>query len=84
MPKYDYVMTPQDSDPVNECLDCHHEGKEWAEIDRGLHSCADVVCPQCGSIHYYIKEGHSDWNYKDGGFVNAEEKRRYNLDMEGK
>jgi hypothetical protein len=57
MPKlYDYLMPALEGDPLNECLDCHYEGREWGEIDRGLHVCADVVCPDCGSIHYYVKD----------------------------
>ena len=55
MKLYDYIVTSRDDDPINECLDCKYEGKEWGEIDRGLHVCADVVCPKCGSAHYYIK-----------------------------
>jgi hypothetical protein len=31
-----------------------------------------------------LKEVHSDNDFKDGGFVNAEEERIYNLNMEGK
>jgi hypothetical protein len=34
------------------------------------------------SINFENK--HSDRDYKDGGFVNAEEERIYNLNMEGK
>ena len=48
------VIKPLPDDPINECLDCHHEGQEWAE-DTG-EECADVYCPRCGSIHYYIKD----------------------------
>jgi hypothetical protein len=83
MKKYDYVMPPREDDPMNECLDCKYEGKEWGEIDRGVHVCADVVCPKCGSPNYFIKE-QGDRDYKDGGFVNATEERKFNEDMEGK
>ena len=33
---------------------------------------------------YELKEKHKDNDFKNGGFVNAEEKRIYNLNMEGK
>lgn len=55
MPKYD-IVPPHQDDPMNECLDCHHEGREYGEIDMGIDDCAEVVCPKCGSINYYIKE----------------------------
>jgi hypothetical protein len=31
-----------------------------------------------------MKEEHKDNDFKNGGFVNAEEERIYNLNMEGK
>ena len=52
---YDYIMTPQEGDPLNECLDCQYEGREWGEKDIGEDH-AEVVCPKCGSIHYYFKD----------------------------
>jgi hypothetical protein len=33
---------------------------------------------------YELKEKHKDNDFKNGGFVNAEEERIYNLNMEGK
>jgi Zn finger protein HypA/HybF involved in hydrogenase expression len=53
--KYDYIVTPRKNDPLNECLDCKYEGREWGELDQGLDEEAEVVCPNCGSLHYYIK-----------------------------
>jgi hypothetical protein len=40
---------------TNECLDCKHKGKTHAEYE--LEGCeeAQVVCPECGSIHYYLE-----------------------------
>jgi hypothetical protein len=35
-------------------------------------------------IPYADEVGHSDRDYKDGGFVNATEERKFNEDMEGK
>lgn len=55
MPKYVEIIKPLDDDPLNECLDCKHEGQEWGERDIGEDH-AEVVCPKCGSIHYYIKD----------------------------
>lgn len=50
------VIKPLPDDPINECLDCHHEGQEWAEDRNDSSECADVYCPKCGSIHYYVKD----------------------------
>lgn len=55
MPRIDYIVEPLENDPLNECLDCHHEGREWGEKDVGQEH-AEVVCPVCGSYHYYVKE----------------------------
>lgn len=49
------IVKPLKSDPINECLDCQHEGREWAEMDIGQEY-AEVVCPKCHSYHYYIKD----------------------------
>jgi Zn finger protein HypA/HybF involved in hydrogenase expression len=55
MSKAEYVIKGLDTDPINECLDCHHESKDWAETDTDAEE-ATVLCPACGSIHYYVKE----------------------------
>ena len=49
------IMRPLKTDPINECLDCHHEGREWGERDTGQEY-PEVVCPKCHSYHYYIKD----------------------------
>ena len=56
MPKneWDIVDFPTETQ-VNECLDCKHEGTEWGEKDIGEDH-AEVVCPNCGSYHYYMKD----------------------------
>lgn len=41
---------------VNECLDCKHEGTEWGEIEIEGSDEAEVVCPECGSFNYYVKD----------------------------
>jgi Zn finger protein HypA/HybF involved in hydrogenase expression len=51
-----YIVKGLDSDPINECLDCQHEGKDWAEKDEDHEDEATVFCPNCGSIHFYIKD----------------------------
>lgn len=37
----------------NECLDCGHEGNTHAEYEIEGLTHAEVVCPNCGSLHYY-------------------------------
>ena len=50
---YDYIVEPRDqNDPMMDCMDCHYQGREYGEIDRGEPE-AEVVCPKCGSYHYY-------------------------------
>jgi DNA-directed RNA polymerase subunit RPC12/RpoP len=45
-----------DDETLNECMDCKHESKTHAEYEvEGLEE-AEVVCPECGSIHYYQKD----------------------------
>lgn len=57
MSKVEYTIKGLDTDPTNECLDCHHESKDWAETDTDADAEeATVVCPNCGSIHYYVKD----------------------------
>ena len=54
MKLYDYIVTPRDeNDPMMDCMDCHYEGKEYGEIHRDDDEQAEVVCPKCGSYHYY-------------------------------
>lgn len=37
----------------NECMDCGYESNTHAEYEvDGLEE-AEVVCPKCGSLHYY-------------------------------
>lgn len=50
------IIQPLQNDPLNECLDCHHQGQEWAEDSNDNNETAEVYCPQCGSVHYYIKD----------------------------
>lgn len=49
---YDYLM---ESEVFHECMDCGHVSQTYGEIDRGFEE-AEVVCPHCGSIHYYFTE----------------------------
>ena len=55
---WDIVNFPTET-KVNECLDCKHEGTDWGEIDVGTEE-AEVVCPKCGSYHYYVKDKPND------------------------
>jgi ribosomal protein L32 len=50
---FEYTLT---SEELNECLDCGHESHEYGERHPEDALEADVVCPSCGSIHFYIKE----------------------------
>jgi transcription elongation factor Elf1 len=52
MKKFDYIMESED---LNECLDCGFVSKTYGELDRGFDE-AEVVCPNCGSLHYYITD----------------------------
>jgi hypothetical protein len=45
-----------DDDTPNECMDCKHESNTHAEYEvEGLTE-AEVVCPNCGSLHYYTSD----------------------------
>lgn len=52
---YDYLVTPRDeNDPMMDCMDCLYEGREYGEIHKDDEEQAEVVCPKCGSYHYYF------------------------------
>jgi hypothetical protein len=61
------------------------ENEEEA-IDALIQYLNDCVKFQDVSVFniYKLKEEHKDNDFKNGGFVNAEEERIYNLNMEGK
>lgn len=40
----------------HECLDCGHEGNTHAEYEVDGLKEAEVVCPECGSLHYYVED----------------------------
>ena len=42
-----------DNDTQSECLDCKHVGNTHAEYELEGVDEAEVVCPECGSLHYY-------------------------------
>lgn len=45
-----------DDETPNACMDCGHKGKTHAEYEvEGLKD-AEVVCPECGSLHYYMED----------------------------
>lgn len=44
-----------ESAELHECMDCGHVSKTYGEINIGSKE-AEVVCPHCGSIHYYFTE----------------------------
>jgi DnaJ-class molecular chaperone len=49
----DFVGFLPDDEP-QECLECKFTGKVHAEFEvEGLEE-AEVVCPKCASLHYYI------------------------------
>jgi hypothetical protein len=43
-------------DELNECLDCGHESDCHAEYEVEGFEEAEVVCPQCKSSNYFIKD----------------------------
>ena len=49
--KFDRVLK---CDDLQECLDCKYEGFDYGEIDHEDQDEAEVLCPKCGSTHYYI------------------------------
>jgi hypothetical protein len=61
------------------------ENEEEA-VDALIQYLSDCVRFQDVSVFniYKLKEEHKDNDFKNGGFVNAEEERIYNLNMEGK
>jgi hypothetical protein len=61
------------------------ENEEEA-VDALIQYLSDCVRFQDVSVFnfYELKEKHKDNDFKNGGFVNAEEERIYNLNMEGK
>jgi len=56
--------------------------KAWAMVESGEINALDFE--PFTEIYYAEEVGHSDNDFKNGGFVNAEEERIYNADMEGK
>ena len=51
MPEY-FIL---EDDEQSECLDCGHESFDHAEYEIEGQDEAEVVCPKCYSIHFYIK-----------------------------
>jgi DNA-directed RNA polymerase subunit RPC12/RpoP len=45
-----------DNDAPSKCLDCGHTGKTHAEYEIEGVTEGEVVCPECGSLHYYMEE----------------------------
>jgi DnaJ-class molecular chaperone len=45
-----------DDNEVSECLSCKHEGKTHAEYEIEGFDEAEVVCPECGSSDYFVKD----------------------------
>lgn len=45
-----------DDDTPSKCLDCGHESKTHAEYEVDGRDEAEVVCPECGSLHYYMED----------------------------
>ena len=60
--KFDRVMECSD---LQECLDCQYQGFDYAEIDAVGKEEAEVMCPKCGSVYYYIMNIYT--GYKDKG-----------------
>jgi Zn finger protein HypA/HybF involved in hydrogenase expression len=52
MRKY-YIV--EDNEP-QECLDCGHSGNNHGEYEIESQDEAEVVCPECKSSNYFIKE----------------------------
>jgi len=50
--EFDRILEGPD---LQECLDCGYEGLDHGERDVEGYDEADVLCPKCGSLHYYIK-----------------------------
>lgn len=43
-------------DGLNECMRCQHVSHDHAEFEVEGKEEAEVVCPNCGSLHYYVKD----------------------------
>jgi DNA-directed RNA polymerase subunit RPC12/RpoP len=43
-------------DGLNECMRCGHESNTHAEFEVESADEAEVVCPNCGSMAYFVKE----------------------------
>ncbi len=52
MRKY-YIV---EDNETQECLDCGHSGNNHAEYEVEGQDEAEVVCPECKSSYYFIKE----------------------------
>lgn len=45
-----------DDDTPNKCMDCGYESSSHAEYEVDGLVEAEVVCPNCGSLHYYMED----------------------------
>lgn len=45
-----------DDDSPNECMRCGHISCDHAEFEVEGKEEAEVVCPNCGSLNYCVKE----------------------------
>jgi DNA-directed RNA polymerase subunit RPC12/RpoP len=44
-----------EDDEISQCLDCGHKGDTHAEYELEGIDEAEVVCPECGSLNYYVE-----------------------------
>ena len=73
---YSYEVEAKSSEEAHHIAETRHFA-DWASDDEWL--CESNITGTYAKEH---EEGDRD--YKNGGFVNAEEERIYNLNMEGK
>ena len=75
MPKFEITFKDE--------LEVENEEEAVDALIQYLNDCVRFQDVSVFNI-YKLKEEHKDNDFKNGGFVNVEEERIYNLNMEGK